>query len=62
MGALVETALSKTAGDLRCNPAGQVDPSQFGQPVPFRDRRPLPAGNFSRVNSVYREEGATHYW
>lgn len=59
---MLETFLGKTADTLKCNPAGQVDPSQFGQPVPFLDRRPLPSGAFVNVNAVYQSEGATHYW
>ena len=45
----------------RCAPTCLVA-LQFGQPVPFRDRRPLPPGAFPDVAATYREEGATHYW
>lgn len=62
LGALIESFLIGVTGPPACNPAGQVDPSQFGQPVPFRDRCPLPAGAFPDVGATFREEGATYYW
>ncbi|KAL4431070.1 hypothetical protein ABPG75_006326 [Micractinium tetrahymenae] len=60
LAAVLETALTLTGGQIKCNPNDQVDPP--GSPVAFADRRPLPAGSFPDAAAVLEEEGATYFW